>query len=240
MHTGLPRAALLKRLDIHCAWYSSWMSWHGLSAITELSLTGIHIVREPTMATEPVTSLASLGLASMLSLTVLRINNIQHLQSLSGLSALPSSLSTLVVTKCSDLTQAGCMVIGTMHSLVELSFTECGLAPTVPSLTALTQLVTLRIDLHDNDDYTSIEIDEDDTTYDSSCYTEIPEIPPSLRRLRFHSENSYQALERPQLDYMRRLAADKPHLTELSISYWDMAWVSGVGIVPYHLMRLDH
>ena len=63
-----------------------------------------------------------------------------------------------------------------MHSLVELSVSKCG-PVTVPSLIGLTRLVALRIDLHDNDDYashTDDPIDEDDTTYDSSCYTEIP------------------------------------------------------------------
>ena len=224
MHTDLPRSALLKRLDIHCVWYSSWVQWHGLSSITELSLTGIRIVRDHRRPPAMVASLESLGLASMLSLTVLRLNDIQHLQSLSGLLALPSSLSTLVVAKCADLTQAGCMVLGTMHSLVELSFTECGLGghglvPTVPSLIALTRLDTLCVDLRDDDD------EEDEIM--------VPEIPPSLRRLRFHSENSYQALESPQLEYMRRLAAENPRLTELSIGYWDRAWVSGFGIVPY-------
>ena len=233
MHTDLPRSALLKRLDIHCAWYSSWVQWRGLSSITELSLGGIRIVRDHRLPRRPpamVASLESLGLASMLSLTVLRLNDIQHLQSLSGLLALPSSLSTLVVTKCADLTQAGCMVLGAMHSLVELSFTECGLGghglvPTVPSLIALTRLDTLCVDLRVDDD------DEDDDDADAEIM--IPEIPPSLRRLRFHSENSYQALERPQLEYMSRLAEENQRLTELSIGYWDGVWVSGFGIVPY-------
>jgi hypothetical protein len=165
--------------------------------------------RDRDTAYEPLTSLGSLGLTSMRSLTVLRISDMKQLKSLSGLSALSASISTLSISKCTALTTTGCTFLGSMHSLVELSVTGCGNA-TPPSLRGLTRLVTLHIDLHDNEDYASYTdepIDEDETTYDSSCYTKIPAIPPSLRRLRFHIENSSAALERPQRGYMASLVA---------------------------------
>jgi hypothetical protein len=201
-------------------------------------LDGIHLVRSPTTESLPVTSLVSIGLPSMVSLTVLKISDLQHLRDLSVVSVLAARtqvLSTLVITRCTGLTSAGCARLGSMHSLTELSFTACGLV-TLPSLRGLTRLVTLHIDLNDNEDYASCvdtAIDEDDTSHDSSCFTKIPEIPLSLRRLRFNSENGSQALGRPQLVYMGSLMTMNPHFTELSISYWDRTWFWGIDPAPH-------
>lgn len=237
---GLPDSIGLRKLEVHCAWYRSWCSWHGLSQITELCLDGIHLVRSPTTtAPLPVTSLLSIGLPSMVSLTVLKISDLQHLRDLSvvyALAARTKALSTLVVTRCTGLTSAGCTRLGSMYSLTELSLTACGLV-TLPSLCGLSRLVNLHIDLHDNEDYTSCvdtAIDDEGNSVDSSCFTKIPEIPLSLRRLRFNSENGSQALGRPQLEYMGSLMTTNPHLTELSISYWDKTWFWGIGAVPHY------
>ena len=219
---ALPDAAGLRKLEVHYAWYSSWRSWTGFSAITELCLDGISLVREPEMAALNLTSLGSIGLHRMVSLTVLKISDLQHLRDLSVLAALVTRnelLSTLVITKCTGLTDAGCASLGSMHSLTELSFTTCGRV-TLPSLHALTRLTTLSIDLFDND------TDE----ADSSCFFEIPDTPTSLRRLRFHNDSSSDALGRQQLDYMDSLMAAKPHLVELSVSYWDKTCFWGINM----------
>ena len=235
---GLPDSTGLRKLEVHCAWYRPWCSWHGLSQITELCLDGIHLVRSPTTEPLPVTSLVSIGLPSMVSLTVLKISDLQHLRDLSVVSVLAARtqvLSTMVVTRCTGLTSAGCARLGSMHSLTELSLTACGLV-TLPSLCGLSRLVTLHIDLNDNEDYASCvdtAIDEADTSHDSSCFTKIPKIPLSLRRLRFNSENGSQALGRPQLEYMGSLMTMNPHFTELSIGYWDRTWFWGIDPEPH-------
>jgi len=231
---ALPASPRLMKLEVHRAWYRSWHSWTGFSAITELCLDGIILVRDPDMTALPLTSLGSIWLQRMLSLTVLKLADLQHLSNLSVVAVLPA-LSTLVITRCTGLTSAGCARLGSMHSLTELSFTTCG-PVTLPSLRALTRLVTLHIDLHDNEDYASCvdtEIDDDDASHGPSCFTEIPEIPLSLRRLRFNSENSLSALRRPQLEYMGRRMAMNPQLTELSISYWDGTWFWGIDTAPH-------
>lgn len=220
---ALPDSIFLTKLEVHYAFYSSWRSWAGFSAITELCLDGISLVREPEMAALPLTSLGSIGLHRMVSLTVLKISDLQNLHDLSVLAVLVARkevLSTLVITRCSGLTSAGCACIGSMHSLTELSFTTCSLV-TLPSLHGLTRLATLHIDLFDKDEY--------DGT-DSSCFFEIPKTPPSLRRLRFHNDSRSDALGRPQLNYMDSLMAKNPHLVELSVSYWDKTCFWGINM----------
>ena len=212
---ALPDSIFLTKLEVHYAFYSSWRSWAGFSAITELCLDGISLVREPEMTALPLTSLGSIGLHRMVSLTVLKISDLQHLRDLSVLAV----LSTLVITKCTGLTDAGCARLGSMHSLIELSFTTCGRV-TLPSLHALTRLATLSIDLLDND------TDE----ADSSCFVRIPDTPTSLRRLRFHSDSCSVALGRPQIEYMNSLMTTKPHLVELSVSYWDKTCFWGLNM----------
>lgn len=227
---ALPDSIFLRRLEVHRAFYSSWRSWTGLSAITELCLDDISLAREPEMTALPLTSLSSIWLPRMISLTVLKLSDLQDLSDLSVLAALAAyqahqalpALSTLVITKCTGLTDAGCACLGSMHSLTELSFTSCGRV-TLPSLSELTRLATLSIDLLDND---TDELSEEP----SSCFVEIPRTPESLRRLRFHHNSTSATLGRPQIEYMDRLMAEKPHLTELSVSYWDKTCVWGINM----------
>jgi hypothetical protein len=109
-----------------------------------------------------------------------------------------------------------------MHSLTELSFTACGRV-TLPSLKGLTRLATLSIDIFDND--TDEPSDEP-----SSCFVEIPRTPANLRRLCFHHNSTSATLGRPQIEYMDKLMAKKPHLTELSVSYWDKTCFWGINM----------
>jgi hypothetical protein len=167
----------------------------------------------------------------MISLTVLKLSDLQDLRDLSVLATLAAyqahqalpALSTLVITKCTGLTDAGCECLGSMHSLTELSFTSCGRV-TLPSLKGLPRLATLSIDIFDND---TDELSDQDA---SSCFVEIPRTPESLRRLRFHSESCSITLSSPQIEYMDRLMAKKPHLTELSVSYWDKTCFWGINM----------
>jgi hypothetical protein len=228
---SLPDSIFLRKLDVHRAFYSSWRSWTGLSAITELCLDDISLAREPDMTALPLTSLSSIWLPRMISLTVLKLSDLQDLSDLSVLATLAAyqahqalpALSTLVITKCTGLTDAGCECLGSMHSLTELSFTTCGRV-TLPSLEGLPRLATLSIDIFDND---TDELSDEDA---SSCFVEIPRTPESLRRLRFHSESCSITLSSPQIEYMDKLIANKPHLTELSVSYWDKTCFWGINM----------
>ena len=234
---ALPDSIFLRKLEVHRAFYSSWRSWTGFSAITELCLDDISLARESDMTALPLTSLSSIWLPRMISLTVLKLSDLQDLSDLSVLATLAAyqahqalpALSTLVITKCTGLTDAGCECLGSMHSLTELSFTTCGRV-TLPSLKGLPRLATLSIDIFDND---TDELSDQDA---SSCFVEIPRTPKSLRRLRFHSASCSITLSSPQIEYMDKLMAKKPHLTELSVSYWDKTCFWGINMaLPSHL-----
>lgn len=228
---ALPDSIFLRKLEVHRAFYSSWRLWTGLSAITELRLDDISLAREPEMTALPLTSLSSIWLPRMISLTVLKLSDLQDLRDLSVLAALAAhqahqalpALSTLVITKCTGLTDAGCECLGSMHSLTELSFTACGRV-TLPSLSELTRLATLSIDLLDND---TDELSDED---EYSCFVEIPRTPANLRRLCFHHNSTSATLGRPQIEYMDRLMTEKPHLTELSVRYWDKTCFWGINM----------
>jgi hypothetical protein len=227
---ALPDSIFLRKLEVHRAFYSSWRSWTGFSTITELCLDDISLARESDMTALPLTSLSSIWLPRMISLTVLKLSDLQDLRSLSVLATLAAyqanqalpALSTLVITKCTGLTDAGCECLGSMHSLTELSFTTCGRV-TLPSLKGLPRLATLSIDIFDND---TDELSDEP----SSCFVEIPRTPKSLRRLCFHHNSTSATLGSPQIEYMDKLMAKKPHLTELSIRYWDKTCVWGINM----------
>jgi hypothetical protein len=224
IHTGLPNADRLTKLRVYSAWYSSWSSHTGLASITELSLAGIRIFREPAMDTVPVTSLASLGLPFMSALTVLKIDDLVDIQSLHGLYGLHGltsaglnsvGLTTLVITGCANLTDIG--LITTMHSLSELSIIECGDAD-LPPLTGLTRLASLSIDLGDDE----IDEEDDDSDHNSQCFTEIPPIPPSLKRLCLNSPNGACSVESQALsEYLSDITTKNTSLLELSVRFWD-------------------
>lgn len=203
LHLDMPR---LTKLGIDGAWYSEWRSCTGLTAVTELALSrisGIVHTTEP----EPVTSLAALGLANMSRLASLKLDILNYLQTLDGLGA---SITTLVLTRCFNLTDIG--LIGSMSSLVELSVFACDHVR-LPSLVKLTRLTILSVDLTDTD---SDEEEEPSREDEYRGYTKIPVIPKSLRRLRF------MGIQEPDPDpravkYIGSIASRNPLLLELSV-----------------------
>jgi hypothetical protein len=208
MHLDMPR---LTKLGIDGAWYSEWRSCEGLTAVTDLALSRIcGVVHATETETDPVTSLATLGLANMHRLASLKLNNLYDLQTLNGLNGLRSSITRLLLTRCSNLTDIG--IIGSMSSLIELSVFACGHVR-MPSMVELTRLTILSIDLRDTDS----DSDEEEPGKDEfRGYTKFPVIPKSLRRLRFMGIHTADPDPRT-VKYIGSIASRNPLLLELSV-----------------------
>ena len=198
----------LTKLGIDGAWYSEWRSCNGLTAVTDLALSRIcGIVHATATEPEPVTSLAALGLANMSRLASLKLDILNDLQTLDGLG---TSITTLVLTRCFNLTDIG--LIGSMSSLVELSVFACDHVR-LPSLVKLTRLTILSVDLTDTD---SDEEEEPSREDEYRGYTKIPVIPKSLRRLRFMGIHSPDPDPRA-VKYIGSIASSNPLLLEISV-----------------------
>lgn len=203
LHLDMPR---LTKLGIDGAWYSEWRS---CTAVTDLALSRICGVVHTT-ETEPVTSLATLGLANMHRLGSLKLDNLYDLQTLDGLYGLSSSITTLSLTRCSNLTDIG--IIGSMSSLIELSVFACGHVR-MPSMVELTRLTILSVDLRDTDS----DSDEEEPGKDEfRGYTKFPVIPKSLRRIRFMGIHTADPDPRT-VKYIGSIASRNPLLLELSV-----------------------
>lgn len=207
MHLDMPR---LIKLGIDGAWYSEWRS---CTAVTELALSRISgIVHTTETETEPVTSLDALGVSNMHRLTSLKLDNLYDLQTLNGLNGLHglrSSITKLLLTRCSNLTDIG--IIGSMSSLIELSVFACGHVR-MPSMVELTRLTILSVDLRDNDSDEEEEPGKDEFR----GYTKVPVIPKSLRRLRFMGIHTADPDPRT-VKYIGSIASRSPLLLELSV-----------------------
>lgn len=219
MPLDMPR---LTKLAIDGVWYSEWRSCEGLTAVTHLALSRIcGIVHTTATETEPVTSLSALGLAGMHRLASLKFDNLIDLQTLGGLYGLGSSITTLVLTRCFNLTDIG--LIGSMSSLVELSVFACGHVQ-LPSLVELTRLTILSVNLRDTD---SDEEEEKPGLDKYRGYTKIRVIPNSLRRLRFMGIHAADPDPRA-VKYIGSIASSNPLLLELSVCSniiaRDMVW----------------
>jgi hypothetical protein len=204
MHLDMPR---LTKLGIDGAWYSEWRSCTGLTAVTDLALSRISGIVHTT-ETEKVTSLDALGIANMHRLASLKLDNLYKLQTLTGLC---SSITTLVLTRCSNLTDIG--IIGSMSSLIELSVFACGHVR-MPSMVELTRLTILSVDLRDSD--SDSEEEEEPGKDEFRGYTKFPVIPKSLRRLRFMGIHTADPDPRT-VKYIGSIASRNPLLLELSV-----------------------
>jgi hypothetical protein len=203
MHLDMPR---LTKLGIDGAWYSEWRS---CTAVTDLALSRICGVVHTTEA-DPVTSLDALGLANMHRLASLKLDNLYDLQTLHGLNGLSSSITKLLLTRCSNLTDIG--IIGSMPSLIELSVFACGHVR-MPSMVELTRLTILSVDLRDTD---SDSEEEEPGKDEFRGYTKFPVIPKSLRRLRFMGIHTADPDPRT-VKYIGSIASRNPLLLELSV-----------------------
>lgn len=209
LHLDMPR---LTKLGIDGAWYSEWRS---CTAVTDLALSRISgIVHTTETETEPVTSLDALGLSNMHRLASLKLDNLYKLQTLTGLhglNGLRSSITRLVLTRCSNLTDIG--IVGSMSSLIELSVFACGHVR-MPSMVELTRLTILSVDLRDTDSDSDEE--EEPGKDEFRGYTKFPVIPKSLRRIRFMVIHTADPDPRT-VKYIGSIASRSPLLLELSV-----------------------